>query len=284
MTPNFLIALSSYQAPSGTLGVFFCKVIGSQYFVFLLGKVSCLKVMCLAVERWYSVVKPVKYQLKFKRRRVYIYLTIVWICCLVLNSSMLFDMTLDEDNLRCIWISLNTPKELIIITYTIVTFFIPTAVTWITYLHISITLRTSPANYNKRFSLARLRLLRMCVVVALLLSVCWFPNQLYYALSAYGIVKLESPFHHFTIVLAMFNSCTNPAIYCYSNKEYRKGFLAILCPMFNCCSWKKRKEVTITQESRSEARSEEVHPEKFDGGVILDFRHINYGYEMKNIT
>ena len=252
--------------------------------MFLLGKVSCLKVMYLALERWYSVVKPVKYLLKFKRRRVYMYIAIAWISCLVLHSSMLFDITLDEDNLRCIWISVDSPKKLIIISYTIVTFFIPTAVTWITYLHISITLRTSPANYNKRFSRARLRLLRMCVIVAFLLSACWFPNQLYYALSAYGIVKLESPFHHFTIVLAMFNSCTNPAIYCYSNKEYRKGFLAILCPIFNCCSCKKRKEVTITRESRSEARSEEFHLEKFDGGVVLDFRYINYGYEMGNIT
>ena len=283
VTPNYLIALNSYQAPSGTFGVFFCKVIGSQYFVFLLGKVSCFKVMCLALERWYAVVKPVKYQATFKGRRVYIYLAIAWISCLVFHSSILFEMTLDEDNLRCIWISVDSPKELIITTFTIVTFFIPTAVTWMTYLHISITLRNSPGNYNKRFSRVRPRLLRMCVIVALLLSVCWFPNQLYYALSAYGIVKLESPFHHFTIVLAMFNSCTNPVIYCCNNKEYRKGFLATLFPIFNCCSWIKRKKVTITREPRSEARGEEFHSQK-DGVVMLNFRSINYGYEMEKIT
>ena len=283
MTPNYLIALTSYQAPSGMFGVFFCRVIGSQYFVFLLGKVSCFTVMCLALERWYSVVQPLKYQLKFKRRRVYIYLAIAWFTCLVTHAYMLLEMTLDKDNLRCIWISVDSPKELIIITYTILTFFIPTAVTWVTYLHISIALKTSPGNHNKRFGRTRFKLLRMCIIVALLLTVCWFPNQLYYALSAYGLVGLESPFHHFTIVLAMFNSCTNPVIYCYSNKQYRRGFLEILCPVFNCCACRKRREVTISQETRSEARSGEVDAETFDGGVILSFRYVNYGYEMNSI-
>ena len=280
VTPNYLIDLGSYQAPSGIPGVVFCKMIGSQYFVFLLGKVSCLKVMCLALERWYSVVKPLKYQLKFKRRRVYLYLGLVWLVCIILQSSMLFDMTLDKNNLRCVWIPVDSPKKLIIITYTVVTFFIPTSVTWVTYFHISIALKTSPANHNKRFSRTRFKLLRMCILVALLLTVCWFPNQLYYALSSYGLVKLESPFHHFTIVLAMFNSCTNPMIYCYSNQEYRKGFLAILCPVFNCCHWRKRGEVYISQEPRSEARSKEFDAEKFDGGVMLAFRYLNHGYEM----
>jgi len=72
-------------------------------------------------------------------------------------------------------------------------------------------------------------------------------------------------------------------IYCYSNKEYRRGFLAILCPVVNCCHWIKRGEVTITQEPRSEARSRDFVAEKFDGGVMLNFRYINYGYEMNNI-
>ena len=283
MTPNYLIALSSYQAPRGMFGVIFCKVVGSQYFVFLLGKVSCLTVMCLALERWYSVVKPLKYQLTFRRRRVYLYIAIVWLICLALHSYMLLGMTLDEDNHRCIWITVDYPQELIIITYTIVTFFIPTAVTWVTYLHISVTLKSSPGSHNRRFSRTRFKLLRMCILVALLLTVCWFPNQLYYALSSYGLVRLESPFHHFTIVLAMFNSCTNPMIYCYSNKEYRRGFLATLCPVFNCCHWRKRGQVTITQEPRSEARSGNFVPEKFDSGVMLNFRYINYGYEMNNI-
>ena len=227
MTPNYLVALSSYQAPSGLPGVIFCKVIGSQYFVFLLGKVSCLTVTCLAVERWYSVVKPIKYRLKFKRGRVYVYLVIIWITCLLLHSLVLFQMTLDEKNLRCVWITSDFPKELTVMTLTIVTFFVPNAVTWVTYLHTAFALKTSPAinRNNARNTRTRFKLLRMCIIVALLFTICWFPNQLYYTLASYGLVRLESPFHHFTIVLAMFNSCTNPCLL-YTSPSPRDGLLS----------------------------------------------------------
>ena len=283
MTPNYLVSLSSYQAPGGLPGVIFCKVIGSQYFVFLLGKVSCLTVTCLAVERWYSVVKPVKYRLKFKRRRVYVYLLIMWITCLLLHSFVLFEITLDEKNLRCVWITSDFPKKLTVMTYTVVTFFVPNTVTWVTYLHISFALKTSTAinKNNARFTRTRFKLLRMCIIVALLLTICWFPNQLYYALSSYDLVRLESPFHHFTIVLAMFNSCTNPVIYCSTNRDYRKGFLMLLCPFFNSCRWKKRREINFAQENRLRVASREFEMEKFDGGVMLTFRNlVNQGYEV----
>lgn len=280
VTPNYLIALNSYQAPKGILGLIFCKIIGSQSIVFLLGKVSVFSVTSLALERWYSVAKPIKYKLKFKRRRIFIYLAIIWFICLISHAAMPFGMTLNEDSLRCIWIAIDYPEKLIITMYTVVTFFIPTVVMWVTYLHIALSLKSFPGRHNKRATQTRLRLLRMCIIVALILTVCWFPNQLYYALSSFGLVKLETPFHHFTIVLAMFNSCTNPIIYCYTNLEYRKGFISILCPLFNCCNWRRRRVVTLAQESLWDGRSRYFSAEKFDGGVLLQFRYINDGCEI----
>ena len=279
MTPNYLIALDSYQAPSGTFGVFFCKIIGSQYFVFLLGKVSVFSVTSLALERWYSVVKPIKYKLKFKKRRVFIYLAIIWFVSLLSHVFMPFGMTLHKDTLRCIWVTVDYPQQLVTITYTVVTFFIPTAVTWVTYLHISLSLKSFPGRHNNRVSRTRFKLLRMCIAVALLLTLCWFPNQLYYALSTYKLVELETPFHHFTIVLAMFNSSTNPIIYCYTNQEYRRGFISILCLLFNCFLRKRQRSFTLTQGSRSGETGRDYQAEAFDGGVLLEFRYINYGCE-----
>ena len=287
VTPNYLCGLGSYRAPGGLPGVIFCKVIGSQYFVFLLGKVSCLTVTCLALERWYSVVKPVKYRLKFKRRRVYVYLVIIWITCLLLHSLILFQMTLDEKNLRCVWVTSNFPKRLTPMTITIVTFFVPNAVTWVTYLHLSFALKTSLAiQYNGRFARARLRLLHMCVIVALLFTVCWFPNQLYYVLSSYGLVRLESPSHRFTVVLAMFNSCINPVIYCSTHRDYRKRFLSLFRCVFNSWLCKKRREISLPKEHRLRSMSGESEAEKFGGGVVLtSFRNlINQGYEVDNCS
>ena len=287
MTPNYIVALGSYQVPGGLPGVIFCKVICSNYFVFVLGKVSCLTVTCLALERWYSVVKPVKYRLKFKRGRVYVYLVIIWITCLLLHSLILFEMTLDEKNLRCVWITSDFPKQLTPMTITIVTFFFPNVVTWVTYLHISLALKTSPAiKNNGRLARARLKLLRMCVIVALLFTICWFPNQLYYVLSSYGLVRLDTTSHWFTVVLVMFNSCINPVIYCSTHREYRKRFLSLFRCVFNSWLCKKRREISLPKEHRLRSISGESDAEKTGGGVVLtSFRDlINQGYEVDNCS
>lgn len=283
VTPNYLIALDSYQAPPGKLGVIFCKIIGSQYFVFLLGKISVFSVTSLALERWYSVVKPIKYKLAFKKRRVLIYLGIIWFICLLSHVFLPFGMTLDKDKLRCIWVSTDYPQKFLAITYTIVTFFIPTTVTWVTYLHISLSSRSFPGRHNKRVSRTRFKLLRMCIIVALLLTLCWFPNQLYFALSTFEFVKLETPFHHFTIVLAMFNSSINPIVYCYTNQQYRRGFKSILCPLFNCFLWKRKRSFTLTHDQglRSLEGERNNQAEVFDGGVLLGFHYVNYGCELQ---
>ena len=196
-------------------------------------------------------------------------------------------MTLDEKNLRCVWITSDFPKQLTPMTLTIVTFFFPNVITWVTYLHISLVLKTSPAMKNNGpFARARLKLLRMCVIVALLFTICWFPNQLYYVLSSYGLVRLETPSHWFTRVLAMFNSCINPVIYCSTNREYRKEFLTLFCCVFNSRLCKKRREIGLPKENRLRSRSGESEVEKFGGGVVLtSFRDlINQGYEVDNCS
>jgi hypothetical protein len=45
----------------------------------------------------------------------------------------------------------------------------------------------------------------------------------------FDVVKLPFNASLFLGVLAMFNSCLNPWIYCLSNKEYRKEFINLLC-------------------------------------------------------
>ena len=167
------------------------------------------------------------------------------------------------------------------------TFFFPNVVTWVTYLHISLALKTSPAMKNNGpFARARLKLLRMCVIVALLFTICWFPNQLYYVLSSYGLVRLDTTSHWFTVVLVMFNSCINPVIYCSTHRDYRKRFLSLLRCVFNSWLCKKRREISLHKEHRQRSISGESEAEKFGGGVVLtSFRNlINQGYEVDNCS
>lgn len=104
--------------------------------------------------------------------------------------------------------------------------------------------RLARSNHTKSFN----SLLRMCAITGLFLALCWIPNQFVYVLSKFNITQLDSPLHHATVVLAMFNSCVNPWIYGATNRNYRKKFTRILC------FWKKvevaPEETEITARER----------------------------------
>ena len=117
-----------------------------------------------------------------------------------------------------------------IIAYSFVAFYIPCLLTWLTFGHIAINLPSSPGesteNVNKR---RRQRLLlRMCAITAAALTVCVFPSQTIYILSPFGITKIGSPLHKGFNILVFINSCMNPLIYCFTNKEYRREFKKLL--------------------------------------------------------
>ena len=113
-----------------------------------------------------------------------------------------------------------------IVTYSVITFYIPCVLTWFTFADIAINLPSSP-NGNANIETERKTqkaLLRMCALAAIALTVCGFPAQTIYTLSPFGITKIGSSLHKGFNVLVLFNSCMNPFIYYFSNKEYRKAF------------------------------------------------------------
>lgn len=108
------------------------------------------------------------------------------------------------------------------------------------------------SNKTKSFE----RSLRMCAITGLFLALCWIPNQFVYMLSKFNITQLDTPLHHATVVLAMFNSCVNPWIYGATNRNYRKKITRIIC------FWKK---MEITPEETNVTGKEEGTRRSHDG-------------------
>ncbi|KAJ7370776.1 hypothetical protein OS493_029765 [Desmophyllum pertusum] len=280
-TPGYIIGLSSYPVPSGIGGEMFCRLISTQYFVFVFGKVSVLTIVALALERWYSVVKPIEYKIKFTRKRIYIYVAIIWLISGIANGSKPIKAKLSESSLRCTWSKMPYPKNIFIPSYTTVTFFIPTAITWLSFLHVGRVLKRSPAEQNVRFRNTRKKLTRMCAIVAFLLTMNWLPNQVFYTLSAFDITKAETPLHHFTIVLAMFNSCVNPWICYFTNREYKKGFRQLLC--FGRKKVHSRQSHFYSVAGGSERSDVTGRTDLSDGVLhVLSFKYINSGFTNDN--
>ena len=238
--------------------------------MFVFGKVSVLTIVALALERWYSVVKPIDYKINFTRKRIYVYVAIVWLISGITNGSKPVKAKLNDTSLRCEWSGVSYPKEIFIPSYTALTFFIPTTITWLSFLHVAKVLQRSPAERNARFRNTRKKLTRMCAIVALLLTICWLPNQVFYTLSAFDITKAETPVHHFTIVLAMFNSCVNPWICCFTNRDYKAGFKRLLC--FGCKKIQARQSHLSSVVGESDVGDRVLH--------VLRFQYINRGLSI----
>lgn len=272
-TPGFIVELSSFPAPHGLGGELFCRLMSTQYFVFVFGKVSVLTIVALALERWYSVVRPITYKLNFTKKRIYLYVAIIWLLSAITNGSKPIKAHLDESSLRCAWSNMSYPKEIFIPCYTTITFFIPTAITWFSFLHVASILRNSPAEQNAKFRNTRRKLTRMCALVAFLLTICWLPNQVFYTLSAFDITKAETPLHHFTIVLAMFNSCVNPWVCCFTSRDYNMAMRRVLCS--GCMK---------VHSQKSNISFSTVVSEEDNNGVVhvLGFRYLNSGFANEN--
>ena len=59
--------------------------------------------------------------------------------------------------------------------------------------------------------------------------VCWLPDQFYFCLFLLGLIDLQNGWHDGLIILAFLNTCLNPILYCFSNKQYAELFESVLC-------------------------------------------------------
>ena len=218
----------SFPVHAGVAGELFCRLVFSQYFVYALSKVSVFTVVAMSLDRWYSIIKPLQYRLKFKRERIYTYLVFIWILGFGCVGFLPYGRLLSPESDQCVWSWAPFHRELLITLYPLLAFFTPAAVACLTLVHIYLVLKRSRLReVQTRNARAKKKLLRMCSIVVIMLTLCWFPNQLSYALSAYNITTLETPFHYFTIVLAMSNSSFNPWVYCFTNRQITQATLLL---------------------------------------------------------
>ena len=230
--------MDALPVPGGVLGEIFCRVLFSQYLVFTLGIVSVYTVAFLALERWFAVARPTTYKSTCTRRRVLVSVVLVWFVSVLLNTPHLLEIkrNTDKDGRNtCQWFSLISSKagrKTVALFEFLFKYFIPLFLTFATFFSLRLITQTSMALSQTNQGKSGKRLLRMSIITAAVLGMCWFPNQLYYLLFKYEVknTQLGTPVHYFTVTLCMLNSCVNPWIYCVTNKSYRRQFAKVLFP------------------------------------------------------
>lgn len=190
----------------------------------------------MAIERWFAIARPTKYQFVFNSRRIVIYIAIVNGCCLIALAHKIFEKHhgINDGKFVCFFKSLLKPKAVeiaFVITNGNITVFLPLIFIAATIIHLQkITKNRVTAdhlvNTNRRLEM---KLLRMSKFIALCLGICFIPNQFSYMLTvSLDSYEYLSKLHFSTVVISMFNSCINPWIYCLTNNFYRKELLRLV--------------------------------------------------------
>lgn len=243
LTPKLVIIVQDY--PSTFKTPVACYLLNSQYIIITLAKLSIALVAFMAFSRWFSIIHPFKYRRALNQKHVCICLTIISFLEIAFSLRTLLAMSFASGKCqRSRYPSWSTQEAntTFIIIYTLLTFFIPVITCWLMFGHIYLHLRrlkddvTSGALFKRRKSL-----LRMCVVTAVIMTLCWTPSEIYLLISASGLelslsrgVRLQ--IHDITKTLGFLNSCVNPFIYCLTNRVYRKEFSKVV----NAILWRRR--------------------------------------------
>ena len=245
--PRLVLGPASFPALRGAWGEFYCRALSDHTMILLFGKASNLTLMCLAIERWFAFVRPIRYKVAFTRPRMLKYLAVIWVLSVASRAFSIFTRQVYQS--RCIVDQALRPSEAqsLGVVHVLATFVLPVAVTWGTFAHLWQRLRRSmnaaqPGVMSREA--ARRRLLRMCVLAALCLTICWLPTECSFILFIFKVIGPRNKvLLDVGLVLATFNSCVNPLLYYFSNQEYKSEFVRVFC------SWQQVERIEPVQRS-----------------------------------
>jgi leucokinin receptor len=251
-----IVLVSDYLLSDWPLGTFMCKFTSFAQSVFVVCTVYTL--IAMSVDRYIAIIHPLKPKLTRKKCRILIGL--LWTFSILFSSPIFIDMNIrhtcyhrDLDNqteyfqTKCettgLPPSLQTAYNVATI---IIIYLIPLCVLTIIYIRLGWRLHQTRApgeahsERDAKIKKSKQKVIKMCFVVVIMFGVCWFPLQLYTnILYSYldQIFRQEYvPHIYFTFhLMAMSNSCVNPAIYGVMSSKFRLGYLHYWHCLITCC-------------------------------------------------
>ena len=223
ITPKLIPSETFVKSPCGLAREIYCRVLWSQFMVFLFGVVSVYSVVLLSAERWVAVHYPFKYRTTMSSGKAKTCVSFIWLLGLLSNTPHLTEISSnDVDDMKpCQWKYKDYQIRQIVAFVEITLKFIVPSIILVLVLfslykkfHRVISVTTTRPDREKQ-------LLRMCAATSFTVLICWSPNQVYYLLYKFNVVTIGTTWHLLTMVLALSTSAINPMIYCITSKTYR---------------------------------------------------------------
>ena len=227
-----------YPRPTNiVLGEIFCRFFWSRVVIFQLVFFSVYITLLLAIERWVAVVKPCKYQMAFKGKRLTGYIVFCWIWSFILNWTGIADANFEPNNSPsndvCVFrfvLSGSFSRKFQLVFNIFFKMFLPCLSMIGLYVHMIVTTNNSPVASAESKAKLRGKMTKMVGIMACNLLITFSPNQFFYTLAVVGKAQLDTPLHHFTAFLLFTTICVNPLIYGISNANYRQRYKKLLFP------------------------------------------------------
>lgn len=221
----------------GTLGMVLCKV--QPLLQDLSPAVSVLSIMCITVDRFYAVMRPLKISMITDKARGLI-IALIWILAILNYSHYLFTLKLVNQGNKAYcymdWSPLDNVKSLTVLTTYIAFLYgvFPWCLVIILYVTIMAGLKRAKARIqaNAQTSVRHRRIAsvtRQAFVIVVVFALCHFPQAVVFLMLAYyfkfGYSTLSYWVHlHFAAEFMVYaNAALNPCICLFLNENYRNG-------------------------------------------------------------
>ena len=237
-SPRFALGDLIPRPTDPVLGEIYCRTIWSRVFLFQLVFFSIYITLLLTVERWVAIVKPTRYNLIFKGKRLMGYVFFCWLWSFGLTGTSLFDVGFEpssspNDIGKFNFISsgsiFRTSLSVFII---IMKLFFPCLSMIGLYVHMIVKTNNSPVASAESKAKLRGKMTRMIGIMTCILLICYSPNQIFFIFATAGKAKIDSTLHHFTAILNFITICVNPFIYGLSNPNYGRRYKRVFISFF----------------------------------------------------
>uniref|UniRef100_A0A8C0BKR1 Galanin receptor 2 n=1 Tax=Buteo japonicus TaxID=224669 RepID=A0A8C0BKR1_9AVES len=241
----FILFCVPFQATIYTLegwvfGPFMCKAV--HFFIYLTMYASSFTLTTVSLDRYLAIRYPLHSRELRTPRNALMAICFIWGLSFIFSSPYLsYYQEFQLANLTVchpIW-EISQRKVMDICTF-IFSYIIPVLILSLTYVRTIHYLWRSvdPLQDMSESKVAKRKVTRMIIIVAVLFCLCWLPHHLLILCVWFGYF----PLNHATYVLRILshlisyaNSCVNPIVYALVSKHFRKGFKKI----FSCLLHKR---------------------------------------------
>lgn len=223
---NFSIDLSS-KVPF-TL----CKI--QSVLIPAMAGISAFTMILLNIDRYISIIKPLKYKLYATKNFAFISILVTWIFQFIVSSSLLWqDGQPELNNWSLICVVPITSQKVIWGILAVLDYLLMAVILLCIYTHIFLITRrlrkichfSSNDNVGTRYSRKNGKGMKTVILIVIVYYISWSPSGLYVILKSIKLFETEPNFSTVTLYALCVNSFCNCIIYGSTNVYFKKTLL-----------------------------------------------------------